>query len=94
MIFRMQETKKHRLPVLAIDLGGTKIIAAIISNEGEVIAREYCLTSADEGVQPVINRILSAVDHLLSLRNMDSSQLDSISIAAAGAINFEKGLIT
>ena len=94
MIFRMQETKKHRLPVLAIDLGGTKIIAAIISNEGQVIAREYRLTLADEGVQPVINRIFSAVDHLLSLRNIGSSQLDSISIAAAGAINLEEGLIT
>jgi len=36
----MQKTKKTELPVLAIDLGGTKIIAAIISNKGQVMARE------------------------------------------------------
>ena len=90
----MKETKKSGLPVLAIDVGGTKIIAAIISNQGKVIAREYCLTLADEGPQSVINRILSAIDHLLSLRNLAPSQLDSISIAAAGAIDFEKGLVT
>jgi len=90
----MRKTKKQELPVLAIDLGGTKIIAAIISNKGQVIAKEYRLALADEGPQAVIKRILSAIDHLLSLRNIDSSQLDSISIAAAGAIDFDKGLVT
>jgi len=89
----MQEIKEQGLPVLAIDLGGTKIIAAIISNQGRVIAREYYLTLAEEGAQSVINRTLSAIDRLLSLGKIDSSQLNSISIAAAGAINFEKGLV-
>ena len=90
----MQKTKKPELPVLAIDLGGTKIIAAIISNKGQIVAKERCLTLADEGPQPVIRRIFSAIDHLLSQRNINPSQLDSISIAAAGAIDFKKGLIT
>jgi len=82
------------LPVLAIDLGGTKIIAAIISNQGRVITREYYLTLAEEGPQLVIKRTLSAIDRLLSLGKIDSSQLNSISIAAAGAIDFDKGLVT
>ena len=90
----MQETEKPGLPVLAIDLGGTKILAAIISNKGKIVAKKHHPTLADEGPQPVINRIFSAIDHLLSLRNIAPSQLDSISIAAAGAINYEKGLIT
>ena len=90
----MQEIKKQKLPVLAIDLGGTKIITALISNKGQVVAQEHCLTLADEGPQSVINRIVFAIDHLLGLRNIDPSQLSSISIAAAGAINLDKGLIT
>ena len=84
----------QELPVLAIDLGGTKISAAIISNKGQVVAREYCLTLADDGPESVINRLLSSVDRLLSQGNIDSSQLDSISIAAAGAIDYGRGLIT
>jgi len=90
----MEATKRQGLPVLALDLGGTKIIAAIVSNQGRVMAREYRPTLADEGPQAVINRILSTIDRLLSLRKVGSSQLSSISIAAAGAINFEKGLVT
>ncbi len=94
MVFSMQETKKSELPVLAIDLGGTKIITALISGKGEMIAREYCPTLAAEGPELVINRILATVDHLLNLRSLSSSQLNSISIAAAGAIDMKKGVIT
>ena len=77
----MQESQKCELPVLAIDLGGTKIIAAIISDDGRIIAKERYLTLADEGPQSVIKRLFSAVDQLLDLNNMQPSQLDSICIA-------------
>ena len=90
----MQEIKQPKPPVLSIDLGGTKIITAIVSNNGQIVAKEYCLTLAEEGPPSVINRVLSAIDHLLSVKNMDLSQLDSISLAAAGAIDFDQGLIT
>ncbi len=90
----MPKTKEHALPVLAIDIGGTKIIAAIISDEGQVMAKEYCPTLADEGPQAVLDRIFSTLDHLLGSRNMAPSQLHSISIAAAGAIDFGKGIVT
>jgi glucokinase len=86
----MQEAK----PVLAIDLGGTKIMVAIISHQGQVVAKEYYPTLAGEGPQSVIDRILSAIDQLLKVRSMDLSQLHSMSIAAAGAIDLDKGLVT
>jgi len=90
----MQKSRNQGLPVLAIDLGGTKIIAAIISDKGEMMAREYYFTLAEEGPQPVIGRLFSAIDRLLGSVNLDSSQLHSISLAVAGAIDLEKGLVT
>jgi len=90
----MKEIKKHELPVLAIDLGGSKILVAIISGKGEVMARDYHRTLASEGPQPVINRMFSAIDRLLSAQGMSLAQLHSISVAAAGAIDIKKGLIT
>ena len=78
-MLRMRETKKSELPVLAIDLGGTKIFTAIISSKGQVIAKERCLTLADEGPEVVINRIFSAIDHFLSQRNIPFRiQIDGI----------------
>jgi len=90
----MPKIKEPELPVLAIDLGGTKIITAIISVKGQMIAKDYYPTLASEGPRAVIERIFSAIDRLLGLRNIDPSQLHSISIAAAGAIDMEKGIIT
>ena len=81
-------------PVLAIDLGGTKILAAVISRQGQVMARELHLTSAGEGPQAVIDRMLSVVDHLLGVSDMEPPQLHSVSLAAAGAIDFERGVVT
>jgi len=85
---------KQELPVLAVDLGGTKIITAIVSANGQIVAKERYLTLADEGPQAVINRLLSAVDNILNLKNIDPSQLNSISIAAAGGIDVARGLVT
>jgi len=90
----MQEMDKQERPILAVDLGGTKIFMAIISGSGEIMVKKQCLTLADEGSQPVINRLFSAIDRLLNVKDMELSQLGGISIAAAGAINSDKGIIT
>ena len=94
MLLGMPKTREHELPVLAVDLGGTKILTAVISGSGQMVAKERCLTQADEGPQSVINRLLSALDYILGTKNIDSSQLDSIGIAAAGAIDSERGVVT
>ena len=85
---------QHKLPVEAIDLGGTKTMAAIVSHPPKIVARDYFLTLADEGMEAVTGRIFSAIDRLLSAENIDPSQLQGISIAAAGAIDLERGLVT
>jgi len=90
----MQKNKEHGLPVLAVDLGGTNIRPAIISDKGELIAKNYSPTLAGQGPPAVIDRIFSAIDSLLSSASMSFSKLHSISIAAAGAINTEQGIVT
>lgn len=90
----MHKTQKHEPPVLAIDLGGTNIVAAIISNKGQIVAKECHLTLADRGPQSVINEVFSTIDHLLNLKNIDLSQLHSIGIASTGALDGDMGLIT
>jgi len=69
-------------------------LAAIVSGEGEVLAREYTPTLAGEGPEAVINRLGLAIDHMLSLRNVSPSPIGAISIAAAGPIDMEQGIVT
>lgn len=88
------DSKKPGLPVLAIDLGGTKIASAIVSDTGKILARDYRLTLAGEGVEPVMGRIFQSVEQLLKESKTTPSQLDSISIASAGTIDSEQGLVS
>lgn len=90
----MPENKKQDLPVLALDVGGTKIITALVSSKYKMIAREYSLTQAAEGPEAVTKRILNTIDRFLSSRNMSPSQLGAISIAIAGLIDMDRGVVT
>ena len=90
----MPKAGQYGSPVLAMDIGGTKIITAIITDSGQVVAEDRCLTLADEGVSAVINRLFSAIDNLLTKNNMEPSQLGGISMAAAGAVDSGNGWIT
>jgi glucokinase len=90
----MQKTKNNELPVLAIDIGGTKTAAALISPDNRVTDKAHSPTPVSEGPQPVINRIFSMIDRFLSQGNTGPAQLHGIAIAAAGAIDTDKGLIT
>jgi glucokinase len=81
-------------PIVAVDVGGTKIAAALISGAGEILAREYRPTCASRGPEAVIERILGAIDRLISKAGIPPSQLAAIGIAAAGALDVERGLVT
>ncbi len=85
--------KKSGLPVLTIDLGGTKLLAAIVS-DGQVLARERSLTLAHEGPEPVIGRIFSAINNVLDASNMTLAEIGGISLAVAGAIDMTRGIVT
>jgi len=86
--------KQHEPSVLAIDLGGTQIRAAIVTRQGQIVAKNFSPTLAAEGPESVISRIFSTIDHLLEEKGGGSSPPDTISLAAAGAIDYEKGIIT
>ena len=79
---------------LAIDIGGTKILAAVVSPQGDIISQQYCLTLASEGVEAVIDRLLIATRGALDKANVDLSQLKGLGIATAGALDTRKGIVT
>jgi glucokinase len=92
--YLIREIRKTERPVLAIDIGGTKIAMAIISEQGEILARQNQPTSASQGPQAVIERLLSGIDQLLIESHLRPSQLNSISLATAGVIDTKRGLVT
>ncbi|MBI2869723.1 MAG: ROK family protein [Chloroflexi bacterium] len=89
----MPETRTGR-PVLSIDLGGTKIIGALITPDYRVLAKERHPTLAGGGPDAVIGRVISLVDELLERAGLVKSGVVGLSIAVAGAIEAARGVIT
>ncbi len=90
----MKSPGETNLPVVAIDLGGSKIAVGIISDKYQVLAKEHHPTLAEEGVDSVIGRLISAIKQIVASRDMALSQLGGISLAMAGAIDSPRGIIT
>jgi glucokinase len=84
----------RRRPVLAVDLGGTKIIAAVILSTGEILCRKYSLTLADEGHRPVIDRLSSVVAETMAQAGLKTSDIAGIGIAVAGILDIDRGVVT
>jgi len=81
-------------PVVALDIGGTKIIAAVINSEGKMLSRVYRPTNAEQGPQKVISRLISIIRLAVNRSDKSIKEIGGISLAVAGLIDINRGLIT
>ncbi len=68
--------------VAAIDLGGTQIRAAIVDQNGAIVARQACATPAQSGPDAVIARL-----HALAVEVSQGHDIAGVGIAMPGPIN-------
>ena len=79
--------------IVAVDIGGTKIMTAVFSNDGQILAKDVCPTIANEGVDAVIERLKSSIGNLLNQHKLSASRLAGIGIACAGGIDSASGIV-
>lgn len=79
-------------PILSIDVGGTKILTALVS-EGRVLLRDYGPTCADEGTEGLVRRI-AATARALEEQGGPKAQPVAAAAAIAGIIDTSRGVVT
>jgi glucokinase len=82
-----------RVLVLGIDLGGTKILSAVVDEEGKIVSRDHSVTPAAKGQAAVMQAIQESVQRALSSAEIDVDRLAAIGIGAPGPSNPEKGIL-
>ncbi|CAL9387622.1 ROK family protein [Streptomyces sp. Tu 3180] len=75
-------------PVIGLDLGGTKIAAALVAGDGTVLARHSLPTPATEGAEAVLDSLAEAA------RAVRTPQATALGVAAAGVIDPVTGTVT
>jgi len=88
----MAQHKQNKL-ILGVDVGGSKIAAALSTTKGKILARGYNPTLARAGPNTVINNILVTIEEAISQGKVEAEQLSGIGIGAAGIIDSENGKV-
>lgn len=79
---------------IGIDLGGTKILTAIVNKEnGEVVSYIKKKTKKDKGPEKIIKKINNSINEVLETANLSINEIDDIGIGAAGQVNRKDGVI-
>ena len=79
--------------ILGIDLGGTKILTAVVDKKGHMQSRDYAATPAEEGPDAVMGAILASAGRTLDKISLDWHNVDVVGIGAPGPSNPEAGLL-
>ncbi len=86
-------TNRQEAPVLAADIGGSKIMTALFAAGGKLLAKDTCPTLAADGPEAVIGRLAAAIDGLLKKNDLVSSRLGGIGLACAGGVDYRRGVV-
>jgi len=78
---------------LAIDLGGTKVKAAIVREDGTIVSQAERPTEAHKGGDWVLNRIKEAALEALETSRMMPTQLIGAGVGTPGVVDAEGGIM-
>lgn len=84
---------KRDSPVIGIDLGGTKILTAVVTPQGKILSRDHSVTPAKEGPEAVVRSITESTGRALNEAGMAAADLAGIGIGAPGISNPETGIL-
>lgn len=81
-------------PVVGVDLGGTKILAAVVRGGAEtILGRSKRPTPAKEGGDAILAAIVAAVDEALDEARVGRGEIAGIGVGSPGPIDIDTGVI-
>jgi glucokinase len=79
--------------ILGVDLGGTKILTAVVEPDGRMVSRDHSVTPAAKGPDAVVQAILDSAERALRQAGIPPSSLRAIGIGAPGLSDPSTGIL-
>jgi glucokinase len=80
-------------PVVGIDLGGTKIRACVVDPNGQILGEDVRPTDADDGIGPVVDRLVASAHAALAGCAVPTSALAAVGVTAPATVDFDRGVL-
>jgi glucokinase len=85
--------KRDGTLLVGIDLGGTKILAAVVDKNGEIVAKSKKSTPVAEGAFVVIDHMAEAVHRALEKIDASIDDVMGVGVGAPGPLDPKTGLV-
>ena len=72
---------------VGVDVGGTKILAALVEQDGEVVSRQKLATPQNASQKEVILTIQKCIEELLDKEEIKTSDIDGIGLGVPGIVD-------
>lgn len=79
--------------VITVDLGGTKILSALINKKKEIVDRVKIPTDSNKGVDFIVKCIADSVKKLIKNTGINEKEIIALSLGVPGTVNPETGVI-
>ena len=79
--------------VIGVDMGGTKILAAVVDGEGKILGTSKVPTQAKDGPSIVIDRIADCIRKAINESDVDTVSIGAVGIGAPGPLDPETGVV-
>ncbi|MBI3961682.1 MAG: ROK family protein [Deinococcus sp.] len=77
--------------VLALDLGGTKILGAVVGPDGAILHTEQVPTKANEGGDAVMSRLAALTQQLQAHAEQERQDILAVGLATPGLVDSQAG---
>ena len=78
---------------VGVDVGGTNLKAALLDENGQVIAEDSSSTPINRGADSVIDAIVELIWMVADAGSCSAKQLTAIGVGAPGVIDFDHGIV-
>lgn len=79
--------------IITVDLGGTKILAALLDKKNQITHRVKTPTSIENGPDGLVKDIEKSIKTLLQEAKIDQGDISAISLGVPGTVNPNTGII-
>ncbi len=79
--------------VIGVDLGGTKILAAAVSESGEIVGRAKKKTHADRPAEEILERLVAVCREAVEESKLTMDQICGVGIGSPGPLDPVKGMV-
>jgi glucokinase len=82
-----------RFPVLALDIGGTKLAAGVVDADGTVLSFAAVPSEADRGPEPTLGRLFDLGRSAVAESAVDWAEISAVGIGCGGPLDAERGVL-